>query len=182
MRCRLWPTHRQTSRIPDRRHISAHRLFILWSFPMSKMLKSIVGLAIISSAIGLAAAPAKAESKAAQCQRFGQSMVTFSRQLAAVQSQSNRDLVPSLDRWLQTSNQGLKRMQSMQFSDPKIRGFQQTALNVYVDLHNTMSGLADALERHDRDGARNAYQGLFTAIQPETQLKQDYRAYCGRPK
>jgi hypothetical protein len=181
MRCRLWPTHRQTSRIPDRRHISAHRLFILWSFPMSKMLKSIVGLAIISSVIGLAATPAKAESKAAQCKRFDQAMIAFTKPLVNT-SVERSNPVENADRLLKLSSSGLKQLQSHQFSDPKVRGFQQTALNIYVKLHNDLASLADAAEKGDRTTANQSYQGLFTAIQPETQLKQDYRAYCGRPK
>jgi hypothetical protein len=149
---------------------------------MSKILKSIVGLAIISSSIGFAATPAKAESKASQCQRFGQAMITFNQQFSNVTSQRSSNPAASIYQLVDASGKGLKQLQSRKFDDPKIRGLQQTALNVYVTFHNDMIGVAEAVERRDRVAAIQAYEKMMTAIEPEAKFRQQYVAYCGRPK
>jgi hypothetical protein len=148
---------------------------------MSKILKSIVGLAIITSSIGFAATPAKAESKAAQCQRFSQTMVVFTKSIAATENRGN-DNIANADQLLNVMATGLKKLQRTQFSDPKIRSFQQSALNIYAGLHDNLANVVDAAEKGDRATAINAYQQLLTSVEPEARLRQQFRAYCGRPK
>jgi hypothetical protein len=149
---------------------------------MSTILKSIVGLAIISSAIGLAASPAQAESKVAQCKRFDQAMNTFSKPIAALRANRSNNPKADGDRLLKIMSTELKKLQRHQFSDPKIRGFQQSALNIYVKLHDDFADLADAAEKGDQATAKQAYQQLFTAIKPSTTLYNQFTSYCGKPK
>jgi hypothetical protein len=149
---------------------------------MSNILKSIVGLAIISSAIGLAATPAQAESKTSQCKRFDQAMVKFSQPITSIAKNRSNNAMADADKMLAATAAGLKQLQSRQFSDPKIRGFQQSALNIYVDLHNNLARLADAAEKGDQATTINAYKQLLTGIEPEVRLQKQFVAYCGRPK
>jgi hypothetical protein len=149
---------------------------------MSNVLKSIVGLVVISSAIGFTAAPAHAESKASQCQRFGQAMLTFNQQFSNVKSQRSSNPAASINQLIEASGKGLKQLQSRKFDDPKIRGLQQTALNLYVTFHNDMINVAEAVERRDRNAAIQAYNQMMTAIEPEAKFRQQYGAYCGRAK
>jgi hypothetical protein len=149
---------------------------------MSNILKSIVGLAMITSTIGLAATPAQAESKAAQCKRFNQAMTTFAKPITNIARNRSDNPQADADQMLGVLGTGLKQLQSRQFSDPKIRGFQQTALNMYVDLYNNLANLTDAAERGDRATTISAYQQLLTVVEPEARLQKQYVAYCGRPK
>jgi hypothetical protein len=147
---------------------------------MSKVFKSIVGFAIISSAIGLTAVPAKAESKVSQCQRFDQSMTTFMHQL----DNADHHQPPSvyLNSLLSSSEKELKQLQSRQFSDPKIRGFQQKALNTLVAFHNNVINAADAVDRHDRAGFDSAFNQVRSSVQPIKSLRKEFDNYCGQPK
>jgi hypothetical protein len=149
---------------------------------MSKILKSIVGLAIITSSIGLAATPAKAESKAAQCKRFDQTMNAFAKPITSIAKNRSNNPQADADRMISVIGTGLKKLQGSKFSDPKIRGFQQTALNIYVDLHNNLANVADAAERGDRATTITAYQQLVAGVEPEARLQKQFVAYCGRPK
>ncbi len=149
---------------------------------MSNILKSIVGLVIIGATIGLAATPAKAESKTAQCKRFDQAMNTFAKPITHIGKNRSNNAMTDIDQILRVLSPQLKQLQSRQFSDPKIRGFQQSALNIYVDAYNDLANIADAAEKGDRATAVNAYQQLVTSIQPEAQLQKQFVAYCGRPK
>jgi hypothetical protein len=149
---------------------------------MSKILKSIVGLAIITSTIGLAATPAQAESKAAQCKRFDQTMITFTQQLDSAKFDRSQNPSAFFKRWLSTSEKGLKQLQSKQFSNPKIRGFQQTALNIFVDVHNNVIGGAEAFDKRDRAAFENSYQQVSAASKPVIKLRRQFDAYCGRAK
>jgi hypothetical protein len=146
---------------------------------MSKILKSIVGLAIITSTIGLAATPAKAESKAAQCKRFDQAMTIFGQQLDSIRYDENQSSTANYDRLLSTSKKELKQLQRKQFSDSKIRGFQQRALNTFVNVHNNISNAADAADRNDRAGYERIYAQLKPTIQPIRQLRKEFDKYCG---
>jgi hypothetical protein len=76
----------------------------------------------------------------------------------------------------------LKQLQSRQFNDPKIRGFQQSALNIYVDLYNNLASVTDAAERGDRATTISSYHKLLAGSQPEAQLQKQFVAYCGRGK
>jgi hypothetical protein len=149
---------------------------------MSKILKSIVGLAIISSSLAFAATPAQAESKAAQCQRFNQTMNAFAKPISAAYKQRGSNDQANADRLLSVLSTQLKQLQNRQFSDPKIRGFQQSALNIYVGLHNNLADVVDAADRGDRAAAISAYQQLLTGVEPEVRLQKQFVAYCGRPK
>jgi 16S rRNA C1402 N4-methylase RsmH len=149
---------------------------------MSNILKSIVGLAIIASSIGLAATPAKAESKTAQCKRFDQAMNTFAKPITSISKNRSNNPMADADQMLSVLSTQLKQLQSRQFSDPKIRGFQQSALNIYVDAYNNLANLTDAAERGDQATTINSYQQLLTSIQPEARLQKQFVAYCGRPK
>jgi hypothetical protein len=149
---------------------------------MSKILNGLVGLVIIGGAIGIAAAPAHAESKAAQCQRFKQANLIFAKQLASIKRDPNQGYSANADRYLSASEAGLKQFQMQQFSDPKIRGFQQGALNLYVQAHNNMISLFEARERHDRPGTTSAYNQLIADLQPIGPLDKQAVAYCGRLK
>jgi hypothetical protein len=151
---------------------------------MSKVLKSIVGLCLISASIGFIASPAqaKAESKVAQCKRFDRAMNTFSQPIVALQSSRTSNPKADGDRLLTVLSTELKKLQRHQFSDPKIRGFQQSALNIYVKLHDDFADLADAAERGDQATAKQSYQQLFTAIKPSETLYKQFTAYCGKPK
>jgi hypothetical protein len=149
---------------------------------MSKILKSIVGLVIISSTIGLAAAPAKAESKPAQCQRFGQTMIAFTKPISSISNNRSNNSTANANQLLSVMGTGLKKLQRSQFSDPKIRGFQQSALNLYAGLHDNLATVMDAAERKDQATAINAYQQLLAGIEPEARLQKQFVAYCGRPK
>jgi spore coat protein CotF len=144
---------------------------------MSKILKSIVGLAIITSTIGLAATPAQAESKAAQCKRFDKAMVALTNPHSLINNPSNNAV--SVDQFLGVMSTGLKKLQRSQFSDPKIRGFQQSALNIYADLHDNLISM---MEAKDQATAVSASQQLSSTIEPEAKLKQQFVAYCGRAK
>jgi hypothetical protein len=147
---------------------------------MSKILKSIVGLVIISSTIGLAAAPAKAESKPAQCQRFGQALVTFSQQLkSAAQRDPNQSYSANMDRLLSGSEQALKQLQSRKFSDPKIRGFQQNTLNIMTRFHNNIIDASKMAERHDRPATDRAVNKMMADLQPLEQMAKQANPYCG---
>jgi hypothetical protein len=148
---------------------------------MSKILKSIVGLAIISTTIGLAATPAKAESKTAQCKRFDQAMNTFAAPISRI-GKSRSNGTAHADQALQVLSTQLKQLQSRQFSDPKIRGFQQSALNIYVEAYNNLASVTDAAERGDRATAISSYQQLLTNAEPEARLQKQFVAYCGRAK
>jgi hypothetical protein len=147
---------------------------------MSKVLKSIVGLVIISSAIGLAAAPAKAESKAAQCQRFNHAMVDFDRQFAGVHYESGQNPTENVNQILDVSAAALKQLQSRKFSDPKVRGLQQTALNIYVRLHNNMVDMRDGFAQGDHAAATQAYKQYATNLKSRSALKQKFATDCTR--
>jgi hypothetical protein len=151
-------------------------------FPMSKVFKSIVGLAIITSSIGLAATPAKAESKPAQCQRFGQALSALSQHLVSARRNPNLSRDANTDRLLVASEKGLKQLQSRQFSDPKIRGFQQTTLNTMTRFHNNIITLVEVSERNDRPAVDRALQQLSTSLKPLDSLSKQVDAYCGRSK
>jgi hypothetical protein len=147
---------------------------------MSKILKSIVGLVVVGAAIGLAAAPAKAESKAAQCKRLERSIVAFGRQLPDMKP--NQNYSSHMSQWLAASETGLKQLQSQKFSDPKIRSFQQSTLNVFVQAHNSMIGLVESVERRDRSGYTVAANQISEDLKPLKPLGQRVEAYCGRSK
>ncbi len=149
---------------------------------MSKVLKSIAGLVIIISAIGLTATSAKAESKAAQCKRFDQAGRVFGQRLSSVRRDPNKNYSANIDRWISSSETGLKQFQAQKFSDPKIRGFQQSTLNIMVQFHNDMITTAESIERRDRAAFTGNYKQMMSALQPLKQLNQQYEAYCGRPK
>jgi hypothetical protein len=149
---------------------------------MSKILKSIVGLVIVSASIGLAAAPVRAESKAAQCKRLDQAMTVFGKQFLSVKRDPNRNYSENVDRLLSTSERALKQFQAQKFSDPTIRGFQQTTLNVFVNVHNGTINVAEAVERRDRNAADRAYKQVLADLQPLQPLGEKYEAYCGRSK
>jgi hypothetical protein len=149
---------------------------------MSKILNGLVGLLIISSSIGLAATPAHAESKAAQCQRFNQASRSFGKQLSSIQRDPNQNYSANVDRLLSSSETGLKQFQAQQFSDPKIRGFQQSTLNIMVQFHNDMITTAEAVERNDHAAFARDYKQMMSALQPLKQLSKQYESYCGRSK
>jgi hypothetical protein len=149
---------------------------------MSKIFKSIVGLVIVGAAIGLAAAPAKAESKAAQCKRFEQVGQTFNKQFLGVKRDPNRNYSENINRLVNTSEKALKQFQAQKFSDPKIRGFQQTSLNVFVRFHNGMITTAEAYERNDRPAADRAYKQMMSELEALRPLGKQYDAYCSRSK
>jgi hypothetical protein len=149
---------------------------------MSKVIKSIVGLCLISASIGLAASPAKAESKAAQCKRFDQAMTVFGNQFLSVKRGPNRDYSEHVDRLLSTSERALKQFQAQKFSDPTMRGFQQTTLNVFVTVHNDTITVVEAVERRDRNATDRAYKQVLADLQPLQPLGKKYEAYCGRSK
>ncbi len=149
---------------------------------MSKILKSIVGLAIITSAIGLTATPAQAESKAAQCKRFDQAGRVFGQRLYSLRRDPNQNYTANIDRLISNSETGLKQFQAQKFSDPKIRGFQQSTLNIMVQFHNDMITTAESVERRDRAAFTGNYKQMMSALQPLKQLSKQYEAYCGRPK
>jgi hypothetical protein len=149
---------------------------------MSKILNGLVGLVIIGGAISFAATPAHAESKAAQCQRFKQANVIFAKQLASIKRDANQGYSANTDRYLSVSEAGLRQFQMQQFSDPKIRGFQQGALNLYVQAHNNTISLFEARERHDRPAFNSAYKQMLADLQPIGPLDKQAVAYCGRSK
>jgi hypothetical protein len=150
-------------------------------FPMSKIFKSIVGLVIIGAAIGLAAAPAKAESKTAQCQRFKQATTVFGNQYSKIKRDPNQSYSANMDRFLSNSENALKRFQVQQFSDPKIRGFQQGTLDIMVRFHNDLIDIAEAAERRDSQGYASAYTKMLSGLQLSgNQVEKQYKAYCGR--
>jgi membrane-bound lytic murein transglycosylase len=151
-------------------------------FPMSKVFKSIVGLLIVSSSLAFAATPAKAESKTAQCQRFNQASRSFGKQLSSIQRDPNQNYSANVDRLLSNSETGLKQFQAQQFSDPKIRGFQQSTLNIMVQFHNDMITTAEAVERNDHVAFTRDYKQMMSALQPLKQLSKQYESYCGRSK
>jgi gas vesicle protein len=151
-------------------------------FPMSKIFKSIVGLAIIGSSLAFAAAPAKAESKPAQCQRFKQAIVTLNRQISSAKSNSSSNSVENLDRLLNATATGLKQFQNRQFSDPKIRGFQQSALDIHVKLHDDVTNLADAIEGGNQSAAEQIFGQFATAVSAANKVDKQIAAYCGRSK
>jgi hypothetical protein len=144
---------------------------------MSKVFKSIVGLVVVGAAIGLAAAPAKAESKAAQCKRFRQSVRTFSQQLPDMKPNENYN--DHMSQWLDASEAGLKQLQSQKFTDPKIRSFHQTTVYVLVRSHNYMRGTVKSVEHR----GRSSY-----LVEPKQNVKvlsslgESIEAYCGRSK
>jgi hypothetical protein len=99
---------------------------------MSSLRHSFIGLCLISSTIsGLAtigvtaspvqAAPAK-ESKASQCKRLEQSILTHSKNMAASQDMGVRQI-------LAKSQASIKQAQARKFSDPKIQRFHQQFLS-----------------------------------------------------
>jgi hypothetical protein len=146
---------------------------------MSKMLKSIVGLVIVGATIGLAAAPAKAESKIAQCKRFDQAMTVFNQQFSSKQETIGQSRTAKLDLLLNNSEKALKQLQSRQFSDPKIRSFQQSALNVFVQFHNDMADATNAIDRQNRPAAETAFKRMLLAENRLKQLDQRFHGYCG---
>jgi hypothetical protein len=147
---------------------------------MSKILKSIVGLAIIGSSLAFAATPAKAESKVAQCRRFGQAVATFGNQLPDVKR--DQDYSSQMSQWLSASEAGLKQLQSQKFTDPKIRSFQQSTLNVFVQTHNDMISLVESAERRDRSGYMVAAKQIDQDLKAFKPLGKSINAYCGRSK
>jgi hypothetical protein len=150
---------------------------------MSKILKSIVGLAIITSSIGLTATPAKAESKPAQCKRFKQSIAAFNRQIHNAVAHNTKDPIDNINRRLSVNESGLRQLQAKQFSDPKIRSFQQSALNIHVRFHNDLASLGDAIENGDRAAARSIYKEMMTtAIGSSDAVDRQIVSYCGRSK
>jgi membrane-bound lytic murein transglycosylase len=148
---------------------------------MSKILKSIVGLAIISSTIGLAAAPAQAESKTSQCQRFEQAMNQLSQQINRIEYDQNQTSRVNYSRLLGTSKKRLKQFQRNQFSDLKIRSFQQRTVNTWVNVHKNISSAADGVDRDDRVSYEDLYVQLMPAIQLIRTLRQDFGNYCSQP-
>jgi hypothetical protein len=159
-----------------------HLVFILWSFPMSRIFKSIVGLVIISSAIGIAAAPAHAESKPAQCQRFKQAIGAFNQQIYQAHANRSQNSIANIDRMLKVTENGLKQLQKKQFGDPKIRGFQQSALDIHVKLHNDLASIGDAVERGDQSSAKSIYVEMLTTIHSAHEVDKQVVSYCGRYK
>jgi hypothetical protein len=149
---------------------------------MSNILKSIVGLAIITSTIGLAAAPAKAESKAAQCKRFDQAVSSFNKQFSNFKRDPNQPYSANADRFLSNSESAIKRFQAQQFTDPKIRSFQQSTLNSFVQLHNGMVSRAEAGEKHDRQSYIAASQQIEQDVKQLGPLSRKVESYCGRSK
>jgi hypothetical protein len=147
---------------------------------MSKMLKSIVGLVIVSASIGLTASPVKAESKLAQCKRLQDSIKTFARQLKMPHEQSH---TAYLNQWLRNSETGLKQLQAKQFSDPKIRGMQQASLDLLVQLHNDTITTVEAVERRDRAAYNQAYQQMDANFKTSTnRVEKQFATYCVRSK
>jgi hypothetical protein len=145
---------------------------------MSKILKSIVGLAIISSSIGLAAAPAHAESKALQCRRLYQGVTTFG-QHSASNVPSNNTLA-DLDQYLASSEKALKALRNQQFNDPKIRGYHQRLLNLFVAVHNSTADIGDHIQARNLDAALADRQRLTKTLPAAGQkLGQEIRIYCG---
>jgi hypothetical protein len=149
---------------------------------MSKILKSIVGLVIIGSSLAFAAAPAKAESKPAQCQRFKQAIVTLNRQLAKGKYDKSQSYLANVDRYLSTAEPSLKQLQSRQFSDARIRGLQQATLDLHVKLYNDIANIGDAVEQRDKAAAQSAFQQLITAADSANGINRQIAAYCGRSK
>jgi hypothetical protein len=147
---------------------------------MFKIFKSIVGLAIVGATVGLAATPAKAESKTAQCVRLGQAVSTFGKQLPHMQPGQSRS--SNIARYLNASEAGLKKMQAQKFSDPKIRRFQQSVLNIFVQAHNDMISLVEAGERRDRPAFINASNRIDQDLAALNPLGNQVEAYCGRSK
>jgi hypothetical protein len=168
-------------RIPDRRHIPKSSLYPV-EFLMSKIRNGLMGLVVMGAAVGLAATPAQAESKVAQCKRFDQAMNSFSQPITSLRANPSSNPKADGDRLLKIMSTELKKLLRHQFSDPKIRGFQQSALNIYVKLHDDFADLADAAERGDQATAKQSYQQLFTAIKPSETLYKQFTAYCGKPK
>ncbi len=149
---------------------------------MSKVLKSIVGLVIVGATIGLAAAPAKAESKAAQCKRFDQAVSSFNKQFSNFKRDPNQPYSANADRFLSNSESAIKRFQAQQFTDPKIRSFQQSTLNSFVQLHNGMVSRAEAGEKHDRQSYTAASQQIEQDVKQLGPLSRKVESYCGRSK
>ncbi|MBE9028637.1 hypothetical protein IQ266_02550 [filamentous cyanobacterium LEGE 11480] len=143
----------------------------------NKIYQATIGLLLIGSSLSLTTLPAQAESRAAQCQRFDHAMNTFARQLATAKK-GNRNPISNLNRWLNISEKSLKQLQNKQFSDPQVQAFQQKALDIYVNVHNSMIGIANSVEARDRQAAMLAYGKLFKSIQPEKQLKRQLSNYC----
>ncbi len=154
---------------------------ILSAIFMSKVLKSIVGLAIITSTIVLAATPAKAESKLAQCQRFDQAMTLLRQQINRIEYDQNQTSRANYNRLLGTSKKRLKQFQRHQFSDLKIRSFQQRTVNTWVNVHKNISSAADAADRDDRVSYEDLYVQLMPTIQLIRTLRQDFDNYCAQP-
>ncbi len=147
---------------------------------MSKVLKSIVSLAIIGSSLAFAAAPAKAESKVAQCKRLNHSLIKYANQLPEMKRV--RDYSSDMSQWLNASEAGLKQLQSQKFTDPKIRSFQQSTLNVLVQAHNDMIGLVESVERRDRSGYLVAAKQIDTDMKALSTVGKKIESYCGRSK
>jgi hypothetical protein len=147
---------------------------------MSTILKSIVGLAIISSTIGFAATPVKAESKAAQCNRFVQAMSVFKQQLRKGDD-PRKSRIEKINHLLKNSEIAIKQLQGRQFSDAKLRGFQQAELNVFIKLHNIMSSGADAIDRGDSVADKNTSKQLVAVAAAGREVSKRADAYCNKP-
>jgi hypothetical protein len=147
---------------------------------MSKILKSIVGLAIITSTIGLAATPAQAESKTSQCQRFNQAMLDFDRQFTGVQYESGQNSTENVENLLNISETALKQLQNRKFNDPKVRALQQKALNIYGRLHNDMVDMRNGFAQGNHAAAVQGHKQYTTDLKSRSSLKQQFAAYCVR--
>jgi hypothetical protein len=88
----------------------------------------------------------------------------------------------NIARYLNASEAGLKKMQAQKFSDPKIRRFQQSVLNIFVQAHNDMISLVEAGERRDRPAFINASNRIDQDLAALNPLGNQIEAYCGRSK
>lgn len=149
---------------------------------MSKIFKSIVGLVMIGSSLAFAAAPAQAESKTAQCQRFKQAILTLNRQLEKGKYDKSQAYLANVDRYLSAAETGLKQLQSRQFSDARIRGLQQATLDMHVKIYNDIANIGDAVEQRDKAAAQSAFQQLITTANSANGIDRQFISYCGRSK
>jgi hypothetical protein len=150
---------------------------------MSKILKSIAGILIISTSINLAATPATAESKTSQCKRFHQANVALSNQIPHASSenvdQNRRAEAERISLGLKT---GLKAFKLKKLSDPKIRSFQQATLKTLVQFDNDLMKFIESTEHEGLAEMSQKARKMKMNIPALESIGDQTNAYCGRPK
>jgi hypothetical protein len=153
---------------------------------MISLRNSLIGLCLISSTLTLAATPTQAapakESKASQCKRFEQAVLSYGNSLSpkglnAIKGKTYSD---RMDQLLAKSEASAKRLQAHRFSDPKIQRYHQATLDITVAIHNNFVALVNAVETRDSAGINQVgsdFQSMFNS--PELkQLDKAMRSYC----